>query len=146
MKKYFSSLIIFLCLTQLTVQAEDKSLEDQIAEVKELVEQEKINNVELKAKIAARRNMDLNDYPISWGNEMMKNKCNYMFSLILAIPMNIHAQEMTLQEQIDEIKEQIQHEISLQTQLRTDLDAKDAEVAELRKKLEELENKLVIGD
>jgi septal ring factor EnvC (AmiA/AmiB activator) len=54
MKKHFPCLFIFLCLIQSPIQAEDKSLEDQIAEAKELLEQEKIISVELKAEIAAR--------------------------------------------------------------------------------------------
>jgi predicted nuclease with TOPRIM domain len=76
----------------------------------------------------------------------MNNKINYLSLYLVAIVVNIHAGEVTLQEQIDEIKEQIQQEESVQEQLSTDLDAKDAEVAELREKLEELENKTVIGD
>jgi hypothetical protein len=38
----------------LPIMAVDKSLENQITEVKELLEQEKIKNVELKAAISAR--------------------------------------------------------------------------------------------
>lgn len=54
MKQLFLYLFIFLCFTHFPAQAEDKSLEDQIAEAKELLEQVKITNVELKAEIAAR--------------------------------------------------------------------------------------------
>lgn len=72
----------------------------------------------------------------------MDNKLVYLAALLFAFSMNIHAEEMTLQEQVDAIKEQIRQEESLQEQLRTDLNAQDAEVAELRKKLEELEKKL----
>lgn len=54
MKKRFLYLYIFLCFIQFPLQADDKSLEDQIAEAKDMLEQEKISNVELKAELAAR--------------------------------------------------------------------------------------------
>lgn len=54
MKQRLFYLYIFLCLVQFPLQAADKSLEDQVAEVKEMLEQEKITNVELKAELAAR--------------------------------------------------------------------------------------------
>lgn len=54
MKKHFLYLSLFLCFVQFPLQADDKSLEDQITEAKEMLEQEKISNVELKAELAAR--------------------------------------------------------------------------------------------
>ena len=54
MKRRFLFLYIILCLIQSPVQGNDKSLEDQINEAKEMLEQEKITNVELKAELAAR--------------------------------------------------------------------------------------------
>lgn len=54
MNKRFLSLYIFLCFVQFPLQAADKSLEDQITEAKEMLEQEKVLNIELKAELAAR--------------------------------------------------------------------------------------------
>jgi hypothetical protein len=54
MRKHFFYFFIFLCMHTLPIMAVDKSLENQITEVKELLEQEKIKNIELKAAISAR--------------------------------------------------------------------------------------------
>ena len=54
MKQRCIYLLVFLSIIQFAPRAEEKSLEDQIADAKEQLEQEKITNVELKAQLAAR--------------------------------------------------------------------------------------------
>ena len=54
MKQRCLYLLVFLSIIQFAPCAEEKSLEDQIADAKEQLEQEKITNVELKAQLAAR--------------------------------------------------------------------------------------------
>ena len=54
MKQRCLYLLITLCIIQFMPRAEEKSLEDQIAETRDLLEQEKITNVELKAQLEAR--------------------------------------------------------------------------------------------
>lgn len=54
MKQRCLYLLVFLSIIQFAPHAEEKSLEDQISEAKEQLEQEKITNVELKAQLAAR--------------------------------------------------------------------------------------------
>lgn len=76
----------------------------------------------------------------------MTSKPVYLATLLFIFSMCIHAEELTLQEQIDAIKEQIRQEETLREELRADLDTKDTEIRELKMRLEELEKKIVIGE
>jgi predicted nuclease with TOPRIM domain len=73
--------------------------------------------------------------------EEMNVKIICLILLLTGFSWPIYADEKSLQVQIDDIKEQIRQEEILKEQLRADLDVKDSEVAKLRKKLEELEEK-----
>ena len=72
----------------------------------------------------------------------MTNKPVYLAALLFAFSMNIHADEMTLQEQIDSIKEQIRQEEAVRDRLHEDMTAMDKKVEDLRQQLQELETKI----
>lgn len=54
MKKTLVCLIILINLFPLQLSAAEKSLQDQISEVKVMIEQERTKNAELKAELATR--------------------------------------------------------------------------------------------
>ena len=54
MKKLTLYLVIFLVVTQVSILAEGKSLQDQIEEIKIMIEREQIRNIELKAELARK--------------------------------------------------------------------------------------------
>ena len=54
MNKLTLHLVIFLVIFPLSIQAEDKSLQDQIDEIKIMIEREQIRNIELKAELARK--------------------------------------------------------------------------------------------
>ena len=74
--------------------------------------------------------------------DAMNNKFVYLAFLLLTFFMNVHADEMTLQEQIDSIKEQIRQEEAVRDQLQDDITAMDSKVENLRQRLQELETKI----
>lgn len=61
--------------------------------------------------------------------------------LLTAMSWHIHAEEQSLQEQVDEIKAQIKQEEARKEQLSSEITSREEEVTDLRKKLEELEKK-----
>lgn len=63
--------------------------------------------------------------------------------LLSALSWNIHAEDQSLQEQVDTIKTQIKQEQARKEQLDSEITSREEEVADLRKKLEELEKKPV---
>lgn len=72
----------------------------------------------------------------------MNSKFVYLAFLFLTFFMNVHADEMTLQEQIDSIKEQIRQEETVRDQVQDDITAMDRKVENLRQRLQELEAKI----
>jgi septal ring factor EnvC (AmiA/AmiB activator) len=54
MNKLALCLVIFMVIFPLSIQAEDKSLQDQIDEIKIMIEREQIRNIELKAELARK--------------------------------------------------------------------------------------------
>ena len=62
--------------------------------------------------------------------------------LLTAISWNTHAEDQTLQEQIDTIKTQIKQEEANKEQLNSEITSREEDVADHRKKLEELEKKI----
>lgn len=69
----------------------------------------------------------------------MNNKFVYLVFSLLTFFMNVNADEMTLQEQIDSIKEQLRQEEAVRDQLQEDMTAMDEKVENLRQRLQELE-------
>ena len=67
-----------------------------------------------------------------------------IFCLILVLGLCpwVFAEETTLQDQINAVKEQISEQEQLQEQLRADLNSKDEEIARLKEQLEELEKQI----
>ena len=54
MNKLTLSIIIFMAVFPLSIHAVDKSLQDQIDEIKIMIEREQIRNIELKAELAGK--------------------------------------------------------------------------------------------
>ncbi len=54
MHKLTLRLVIFLVIFPLSIQAEDNSLQDQIDEIKIMIEREQIRNIELKVELARK--------------------------------------------------------------------------------------------
>ena len=54
MKKQGFCLVVLLHLFSLSLSAEEQSLQDQIDEIKIMIEREQILNIELKAELATR--------------------------------------------------------------------------------------------
>ena len=54
MNKLTLSLVFFIVIFSHSVQAEDKSLQDQIDEIKIMIEREQIRNIELKEELASK--------------------------------------------------------------------------------------------
>lgn len=54
MNKLTLCLVIFLVIFPLSIHAEDNSLQDQIDEIKIMIEREQIRNIELKAELARK--------------------------------------------------------------------------------------------
>ncbi|OGT71863.1 MAG: hypothetical protein A2W76_05090 [Gammaproteobacteria bacterium RIFCSPLOWO2_12_47_11] len=54
MNKITLRLAILMIVFPFSVQAEDKSLQDQIDEIKIMIEREQIRNIELKAELAGK--------------------------------------------------------------------------------------------
>ena len=72
------------------------------------------------------------------------NKRAVCLTLLLGVVFSsvLLAEEMSLQDQINAIKEQISEQEELQNQLRTELSSKDDEIARLKEQLEELEKQI----
>lgn len=60
MNKLTLCLVIFLVILTFSIQAEDNSPQDQIDEIKIMIEREQIRNIELKAELA-RKEQDANE-------------------------------------------------------------------------------------
>jgi chromosome segregation ATPase len=54
MKKLITSLLIIVTISPLSIYAEEKSLQDQLDEIKIMIEREHIRNIELKAELAKK--------------------------------------------------------------------------------------------
>ena len=54
MKKLTLYLVIFLIVIPVSIHAEGKNLQDQIEEIKIMIEREQIRNIELKAELARK--------------------------------------------------------------------------------------------
>ena len=54
MKKLIISLLIIVTISPLSTYAEEKSLQDQLDEIKIMIEREQIRNIELKAELAKK--------------------------------------------------------------------------------------------
>jgi len=72
----------------------------------------------------------------------MNKKIMGLTILLAVCPNLLCAQEMSLRDQINAVREQIRQEEELQQQLRDDLAGKDKEIADLKQRLEELEEKI----
>ena len=72
----------------------------------------------------------------------MKSRILAVSLALFCLPVIATAEDMTLQQQVDEVKAQIEREKVTQEQLRSDLDSMDAKIEELRSRLEELEAKI----
>lgn len=75
----------------------------------------------------------------------MNNKLVCLAVLLFTFSMNVHADEMTLQEQINAIKEQIRQEEAVRDQLHEDMTAMDKKVENLKQRLQELEAQISSG-
>ena len=73
---------------------------------------------------------------------IMNKKQIFLVILLFMFSINVHAEEMTLQEQVDAIKEQIRQEEITRNQLHEDLSAMDKKVENLKQQLQELEAKI----
>ena len=72
----------------------------------------------------------------------MKRKSLAVLCIILFLPYYTLAEELTLSQQVDEVRTQIEQERETQKKLRADLETMDTRIEELRKRLEELETKI----
>ena len=72
----------------------------------------------------------------------MNIKCLYLVILLGFFSAAAYAEEKSIQDQITEVKEMIKTREQTNQQLKDDIAARDQEVAELKQKIKELEEKI----